>query len=231
MGEFFNTYLEIKQWLSEMNINHYLIHDDLSVTVNGSVNLSKKKLTCLPIQFKKVNGTFNIAHNQLTSLKGSPEECRSFSCQCNQLTNLIGGAINVEEYYICATNLLTSLEGAPQKAFAFDCSHNSTLQSLAYMPVYVEAFFNCGYCPIEIKEPLELIFIKNFLHTSALALSVFNIELFDECYQSGVLDIGDDKIKEKMQLLSVLCEKEIMFQATSYHFDRAGEKSGQKIKL
>lgn len=53
---------EIKLWLEKMNIKNYTINDDFSVDVNENVNISKNKLTVIPIQFNHLKGGFNFEH-------------------------------------------------------------------------------------------------------------------------------------------------------------------------
>lgn len=64
--------LEIKAWLKDMDIDNYHIHENLTVDVHSSVDISEKNLSYLPLQFGQVNGDFNCSMNELTSLKGSP---------------------------------------------------------------------------------------------------------------------------------------------------------------
>ena len=83
----------------------YTINDDGSIDVEGSVNLSRKKLTKIPFNFSKVSGVFRCYHNQLTSLDGAPNNVGSgFDCSDNQLTSLEGAPNNVGGYFYCYNN-------------------------------------------------------------------------------------------------------------------------------
>jgi hypothetical protein len=69
-------------------IINYTIKDGL-VNVDGSVDLSNRNLTEIPVRFGIVNGTFNVVRNDLTSLKNSPYFVKDyFNCGLNQLTDL-----------------------------------------------------------------------------------------------------------------------------------------------
>ncbi len=57
----------------EYNINNYTINDDMSISVNGNVDLSYKNLKSIPIKFKEVGGDFYCGHNQITNFDGLPE--------------------------------------------------------------------------------------------------------------------------------------------------------------
>ena len=68
------TKKEIQQWLIDMKINNYVIHDDLTVDVYDNINLIDKKLNKIPIKFGVINGYFNCSYNYLTSLENFPQE-------------------------------------------------------------------------------------------------------------------------------------------------------------
>jgi len=54
-------------------IENYIINDDLSIDVDGAVDLYNKKLEYLPLKFNYVDGNFNCARNKLKTLEGSPK--------------------------------------------------------------------------------------------------------------------------------------------------------------
>jgi hypothetical protein len=95
----------IMRWLDEMEIKNYRINDDMSVNVDGVVDLSKKNLTSIPIQFNRVNGTFSCYDNNLTSLDGCPMIVNGdFSCSWNSLTSLEGSPTQVDGDFLCIAN-------------------------------------------------------------------------------------------------------------------------------
>ena len=59
----FKTKEEIKTWLDKYEIKNYTISDDLTVEVNGGVDLSNKSLKEIPFKFKKINGFFDCSYN------------------------------------------------------------------------------------------------------------------------------------------------------------------------
>lgn len=107
---------DIEYWLLSHNIQNYSIEKNDQkkwvVYVNGDVHLHNKNLTCLPVQFAGVEGTFNVSKNKLTSLKGSPSHAQEFLCSGNLLTDLVGGPQYVQTTYIALENPLLSLNGA-----------------------------------------------------------------------------------------------------------------------
>lgn len=98
---------EIKAWLDEYWIEHYTINDDLTVDVDGDVDLDSEKLTEIPVQFGRVNGAFLCCSNSLTSLSGIPKIIEDgFVCLDNPLENelnlnksIVGQSIIKGEFY------------------------------------------------------------------------------------------------------------------------------------
>lgn len=131
MAEQLKTKEEIITWLKEMNIHHYNIHEDLTVDVDDDVDLNKKFLVVLPIQFGIVKGFFNCSMNYLISLKGSPKKVEGhFECSFNKLTSLEYCPEAIEGSFSCNNNLITSLKGCPKVIKGYlDCTNNQ-LESL-----------------------------------------------------------------------------------------------------
>ena len=80
----------------QRNITNYIINSDMSVDVNGNVDLANDDLTDLPLKFNKVTGSFYCSGNKLTSLKGCPLYTGGdFDCTDNpKLTSLKDLPIN-----------------------------------------------------------------------------------------------------------------------------------------
>ena len=98
------------------------------VDVVGSFDCRSELLKTLSgVKFGKVSGDFYYEGNQLTTLKGAPQEVGGdFDCQRNILTSLEGAPQEVGGYFYCSGNKLTSLEGAPEKIggdFSCDVFH------------------------------------------------------------------------------------------------------------
>ena len=119
----------IRKWLDEYKIENYTINNDLTIDVDGCVDLSYCMLTELPdyIQFGKVVKSFRINDNsRLISLRGCPKYVGgSFHCHnCNRLVNLVGAPEYVYGSVFCCERCknLVSLKGAPKLVDgAFEC--------------------------------------------------------------------------------------------------------------
>ena len=158
---------EIIEWLKTHNIKNYFIYDDLSVDVEGEVNIADMGLETIPIQFHVVNGSFDCSGNNLASLKGCPKYIDgSFYCNNNKLVNLEGGPETVTGHYDCSDNLLITLKGLA-KSIGTDLTcksnkltvleylpneikgdlhiHKNQLVSLKGCPEVVEKNFDCSY--------------------------------------------------------------------------------------
>lgn len=81
----------IKGWLEEYGVKNYLLNDDDSIDVDGSVDLNKKGLTEIPeyIQFRRINGSFFIGGNELKTCKGFPVNVKNnFDMEANGIYTL-----------------------------------------------------------------------------------------------------------------------------------------------
>ena len=99
--------VQIIKWLDSFGIANYTINDDLTIDVNGDVELDHKSLTCFPsfIKFNEVSGSFDCGNNQITSLKGCPTIVGGdFYCDNNQLTSLEGCPTTVGGNFYCWDN-------------------------------------------------------------------------------------------------------------------------------
>ena len=136
---------KIIQLCKKFNIQNYSINPDLSIDVEGTVDIHGLKLSSLPLRFSIVRGDFSCAYNNLTSLEGCPIEVRGlFFCSNNRLTTLGGGPREVGKEFACNYNYLTTLEGGPREVSGdFDCSNNK-ITTLEGSPNYVGGYFNCS---------------------------------------------------------------------------------------
>ena len=105
--------MSVEDICQKYKITGYLENQN-KLDVYGGVFLWKKCLTELPVQFNKVTGSFNVGHNQLTSLEGCPKYVgKDFVCDNNLLTSLKHGPKYVEGIVYCFGNNLTSLRYMP----------------------------------------------------------------------------------------------------------------------
>ena len=127
---------QIIELCKKYNIRNYSINPDLSIDVEGSVDLSDLKLKSLPLRFSRVGGHFSCCFDQLTTLEGSPREVvRTFNCSYNNLTTLEGGPREVGGYFDCTSNRLTTLEGGPREVRGgFDCHDNPVYEIIRKFP-------------------------------------------------------------------------------------------------
>ena len=119
--------VQIENWLDEHKITNYTINNDLTIDVEGTVDLNGYTDKKLPdyIQFGKTVNFYFENSPKLESLEGCPKEVGwNFYCfQCPKLE---------------------SLKGAPQKIGGdFWCNNCSNLKSLEGCPKYVGEGFWC----------------------------------------------------------------------------------------
>jgi hypothetical protein len=105
--------------------DQFKIYEDFSVDAFGPVNMSYKKLTKIPVKFRRCSSDFICSFNQLITLENSPFTVHgNFNCSHNVLQNLVGGPRLISGAYNCSHNLLESLKGAPARLKYFNCSSN-----------------------------------------------------------------------------------------------------------
>lgn len=191
---------EIQTWLHHMEIQHYVIHDNLTVDIHSSVDLTYSSLKSLPFKFGKINGSFNCAYNQLenftnfptyvtddldcsynniTSLEGMPFVEKEIYLGANKLKNLIGAPEIVYGDFLFWKNEITSLKGTPKVVQGrFFCANN-LLEKLDYMPEKIETFVCSGHVKIENFFNTE---ITHLLHHTAFC-EEDKIDVFKKLYQ------------------------------------------------
>jgi len=150
----------IKKWLENHRIQNYIINKDLSIDVKDNVKLFILKLENFPeyIKFNTVDGDFNIAINNLTSLRGCPLYVgQDFSCSKNLLTSLEYGPLIVNKNYYCGRNLITSLIGCPKTVNGdFHC-HDNKLNSFDTLTSIIKGDLICDGNNYNLKEKNKLI--------------------------------------------------------------------------
>jgi hypothetical protein len=110
------TKKETMLWLNQHGVENYTINDDLTVDVNGSVDLGFEKLSEILVQFGKIEGSFWCDNNLLTNLIGSPKYTKEgFNCSNNQLINLEGCPEIIMGQFVCEKNKIKNLEFFPNK--------------------------------------------------------------------------------------------------------------------
>jgi hypothetical protein len=159
-NKLFESEKSIHDMCRKYRITNYTINDDVSIDVDGNVDLSGRGLTKLPLKFRNVSGYFYCSDNELTSLEGCPLSVGvSFYCSDNKLTSLEGCPSSVGVDFWCFDNKLTSLEGCPSSVGgSFYCSGNPCY------PIYEEWIRNR-----EIrKELLDMMEDYDFLRGSTI---------------------------------------------------------------
>ena len=115
------------------------------IDYDGSVNWSSKKLSRIPVRFRKVTGYFSCYNNRLTTLAGAPGHVGGdFSCYENHLTGLEHAPGHVGGDFYCDSNHLTTLAGAPGHVGRDFYCFNNHLTTLAGAPGHVGGYFNCS---------------------------------------------------------------------------------------
>lgn len=84
--------------------NYDLHHEDWSIDVDGDVKIVEI-IREIPLKFRKVSGSFSIAHNGVRSLKNSPEFIGiNFYCQSNYISTFDFFPSYIGNHFICDGN-------------------------------------------------------------------------------------------------------------------------------
>lgn len=155
------------EWLNQYKIKNYIINKDLTVSVEGDVDLSNQNLSSIPIKFYMIAGNFNCKGNRLTDLSFCPIAVDGhFDCSSNHLKTLEGGPKVVQFNYNCNQNELISLVGSPNIICGdFNCRINE-LPNLKNGPQQVLGSYYASHnnlktlegVPISIGEDLYICF-------------------------------------------------------------------------
>jgi len=109
-SQFLKNKEDIINWIRNKYLSNWEIQDDLSVNVNGGVDLFQRGLELLPVQFGRVDGHFSVGMNRLKSLKGCPVSCESFNCCYNRLESLKFVPKIVNGSFDCGNNNINSFK-------------------------------------------------------------------------------------------------------------------------
>ena len=137
---------EVMQVCEKYEIRYYTINDDLSIDVDGGVNLAYKNLEHLPLKFNYVSSNFVCSDNKLKTLEGCPQTVSgSFYCYDNELESLEGCPQTVSGSFDCGYNELKTLEGSPQTVSGNFSCYGNELVSLEGGLQTVGGYFDCSF--------------------------------------------------------------------------------------
>ena len=82
----FESFNDIETICKEYGIKNWTINPDGTIDVDGGVYLDNRRLTKLPLKFRRVSGDFYCSDNQLTTLEGVTKVVVGhFDCSYNPL--------------------------------------------------------------------------------------------------------------------------------------------------
>jgi len=116
---------EVIEVCERHRIKNYTINDDLSIDVDGNVDLSSRNLEYLPLRFNYIEGSFDCSNNELKTLEGCPQIVNGdFDCSDNKLESLEGSPKTVGVDFYCYKNELKDLEHFPEVSGTIDIEDN-----------------------------------------------------------------------------------------------------------
>ena len=137
----------VREVLSILDIDEsrYTINPDLTVDIEGNVDISNRNLVCIPVDFRNVSGHFMCSNNKLRSLEGAPISVNGFDCSHNDLSSLDYAPKKVRGPFLCTGNkAITNLNGCPDSVGGpFQCN-DCSIKSLEGSPKNIGSFFDCS---------------------------------------------------------------------------------------
>jgi len=181
---------EIHKICKKYGIKNYTINDDLSIDVDGDVDLYGKNLDKIPLKFNNVNGYFNISTNNLTSLEFCPKFIdRSFYCDSNNLTSLEFCPKVVKGDFNCDYNQIKYLNFVPERVDGYFSILNNYLTSLENLPKSIGGDIYCQYNKIWIFRGIPDSFRGNLYCDGNPIWNIWNlfkspkdIEFLNDCH-------------------------------------------------
>lgn len=188
---------KISELCNKFRIKDYKINEDLSIDVEGDVNIDTYYFKYLPLNFNIVKGNFYCQRNKLVSLYGSPKEVgENFVCSDNKLETLKYAPTKVNGFFNCSDNKLTSFKYIPKNISVVNAGMNK-ITSFEYLPTEL---ISLGINSNQIKTLEGLPNITNFLTIEYNPISYLlknvlynnNIDLINEFKEYHI--IRDDTV-------------------------------------
>jgi hypothetical protein len=144
----------IDKWLDKMMVNYYTINDDLTIDVNGSVDLNGKGLDKLPYKFGHVSEYFSCERNYLTDMNNMPATVgKDFYVDDNALNTLIGMPKVRGNRISFKKNQITTLQGLDPEFKGILICRDNQLKNLDYVPAELESLV-CEDNPFEFANQI-----------------------------------------------------------------------------
>ena len=141
-------------------IRSYRLNNDMTIDIEGDVDISFSKLESLPINFGIIYGDFNCSHNNLVDLNGCPKEVSGdFNCSHNQLTSLENCPKKVGGSFKCNANRIKSLKGIPNRVGGLLCGHNK-IENLEGLPNIINGYLSFTYNDVGSLKFLSNVYVK-----------------------------------------------------------------------
>lgn len=137
-----------------LNIKNYKIQSDLSVDVNGDVEIIDMPKFQLSFQFGIISGKFVIKNTGIKTCEFFPKEVEDLSIECNENLESLEGCPKVvgRNFYCGGNHKLSSLKGCPERIEGSFTTISCNLSNLKGGPKEVIGFYNCSYSFLDSLE-------------------------------------------------------------------------------
>lgn len=220
-----NNKFDIQNWLNNVHVKNYTIHDDLSVTLEETLDLSNKNLSFIPIDFKEIKGkNVNLSKNYLVRLPLLPKELDNLNVSENRLEDLMGCPEIIHFYFNCESNNLLSLKGGPKTVGRQYFAQDNMIQNYQSSPEYVgmQLFIDLDDFPV-LKDLQKTQFESIIFKTHLLIpewQNFFDSNSYQIKHKDFFITIEQEFLKERLNLTET---------ANLNHLDNKIEKKKRKI--
>lgn len=116
------------------NIHNYTINSDMSIDVDGNVDISNKNLSKLPLKFSVVDGIFDCSNNNLLNFIGIPKRCKRLCLSNTGLNdmNVFKYIYDIETISFSNNEKLVSFDGCNVPVTKLDF-YSTPLYNLIYI--------------------------------------------------------------------------------------------------
>jgi hypothetical protein len=111
----FQTAAEVLEWIDHNGIQNAIVNRDLSIDVDGDVDIWRSLNSVLPVRFSRITGLLNLS-SKFKSLKGlPPDTIGGLNCIGSGITSLEGCSRVVKNSFsVSYCESLKSLKGGPR---------------------------------------------------------------------------------------------------------------------
>jgi hypothetical protein len=135
----------LEQYLKKIDVKNFTIAPDMSVSVNGSVDVKMQPHKKVPCKFTKVTGNFTWTGGEITTMENFPDEVGgNLDASNNNITSLVGLPKVGEDIHL-QQNQIASYQGLPTEVNGdLDIYANPAADIVEHLPSKINGSLSIG---------------------------------------------------------------------------------------